>query len=150
MKHFNEKGAISLSDFFLAGIAALFIGALSVPFILGQQSDMNEKAAQIDARSIATEVELFLQSHPNITIEEPIAISHNSATQELFINAPGYEADATKIKLSLSDGSSLPLSVIGTDDKANLLISPSEYCITVDSFGRSASHNQNGPTGECK
>lgn len=150
MKFFNEKGAISLSDFFLAGISALFVGALAVPFILGQQSNMNEKVAQIDARSIATEVELFLQSNQNLDTSVSIAVLHNPATQELLFDVPALPLETKTFRLPLSNGSALLANGSpGTTTKSNLIISSSEYCITVTTFGRTASHNQNGPIESC-
>jgi hypothetical protein len=146
----EEKGAISLSDFFLAGISALVVGALAVPFMLGQQAEMHNKVAQIDARTIATEVELFLQSNRNIKIDGPAPITHNSTTQILNIEVPGLDPSRKSMKLQLSEGSRLALPT-GSDSTAssNLLRGPNDYCITVDVFGQLAHHNQNGPTSGC-
>jgi hypothetical protein len=149
MKISNERGAVSLSDFFLAGISALFVGALAVPFMLAQQSDMNKKAAQIDARAIATEVELFLQSNRDLDFGSPITISHNLATQELIIAAAELTVEEQSIKLPISRGSVLPAQSGGGLEKANTLTSETEYCVVVDSFGQRAFHNQNGPADRC-
>jgi hypothetical protein len=149
MKLSNNKGAISLGDFFLAGISALFIGALAVPFVLAQESNMHEKVAQIDARSIATEVELFIQSNKNIPIDQPITISYNSAKNSLLIDVPEFDLELKSLNLSLSEGSVLPTSSSGEMLNSNLILSASEYCITVNILGRNAFHNQNGPTDGC-
>lgn len=145
----NEKGAISLSDLFLAGISALFVGALAVPFMLTQQADMNRKAAELDARAIATEVELFLQSNQNITIGSPIIITHSVGTQQLTIAAEGVDTAETARRLQLSNGSVLPAAGSGDLQFSNLLVSKNKYCITVDNFGQRAFHNQNGPARGC-
>ena len=146
----SERGAISLSDFFLAGISALAVGALAVPFMLGQQAEMNRKVAQIDARTIATEVELFLQSNRNIAIENPAIITHNSTTQILNIEVAGLDPSRKSVKLQLSDGSRLVAAGSAADSaNSNILFDRSNYCITVDVFGQKAHHNQNGPTSGC-
>jgi hypothetical protein len=145
----SDKGAISLSDLFLAGISALFIGALAVPFMLTQQSDMNRKSAELDARAIATEVELFLQSNRDLNISSPIAITHSAATQQLVIAAPSVPVESTSRRIQISNGSVLPASGSGELQFANLLVSNTKYCIAVDNFGQRAYHNQNGPARSC-
>lgn len=148
-KNNNEKGAISLSDFFLAGISALFVGALAVPFMLTQQSDMNRKAAELDARAIATEVELFLQSNRDISIDSPVVITHSLATQQVTIALADASPESTIRRLQLSNGSVLPAASSGDLQFANLLLGNNKYCIAVDTFGQRAFHNQNGPARGC-
>lgn len=145
----GQKGAVNLSDFFLAGISALCVGALAVPFMLTQQSDMNRKAAELDSRAIATEVELFLQSNQTFTFDAPIIIAHSSATQQLIISAEGLPQESTARRLQLSNGSILPAAGSGDLQFANLLVSKNKYCIVVDSFGQKAYHNENGPAKGC-
>lgn len=146
----NERGAITLSDFFLAGISALVVGALAVPFMLGQQAEMNRKVAQIHARTVATEIELFLQSNRNIKLSAPAAITHNSVTQLLNIEVAGLDPNKKTVKLQLSNGSVLSLATgSGETANSNILYELDNYCITVDTFGQKAHHNQNGPTSGC-
>jgi hypothetical protein len=145
----SDRGAISLSDLFLAGISALFVGALAVPFMLTQQSDMNRKSAELDARSIATEVELFLQSNRDLNISDPIIISYSSATQQLTIAAPSAPVESTVRRIQISNGSALPAAGAGDLQFANILVSNSKYCIAIDNFGQRAYHNQNGPARSC-
>lgn len=146
----EDKGAITLSDFFLAGISALVVGALAIPFMLGQQAEMHTKVAQIDARTIATEVELFLQSNRNIKVDSPAVITHNATTQLLNIEVPGLDPNRKSMKLQLSSGSRLALPTgSGETANSNLLVGANDYCITVDVFGQLAHHNQNGPTSGC-
>lgn len=146
----NDRGAISLSDFFLAGISALVVGALAVPFMLGQQADMNRKVAQLDARTVATEVELFLQSNRTLNLDSPSIITHNPTTQLLNIEVEGLDPSKKSVKLQLSNGSVL-VAANGSGDtsNSNILYGPNNYCITIDTFGQRAHHNQNGPTSGC-
>lgn len=145
----SDKGAISLSDLFLAGISALFVGALAVPFMLTQQSDMNRKSAELDARAIATEVELFLQSNRDLDISTPIIITHSTATQQLTIAAPSLPVESTSSRIQISTGSVLPAAGSGELQFANTLVSDTKYCIAVDNFGQRAYHNQSGPARSC-
>ena len=146
----EDRGAISLSDFFLAGISALVVGALAVPFMLGQQAEMNKKVAQLDARTVAAEVELFLQSNRNLELTSAAPISHNPVTQLLNIEVAGLDPSKKSVKLQLSAGSKL-IAASGSGDTAtsNLLAAKDSYCITVETFGQRAHHNQNGPIGGC-
>lgn len=148
----DERGAITIADVFIVLISAVFIGAVAVPFMLGQQADMNKRAAQLTAQSIAVEVETYLIVHGDGQVSSPVAISHNSGTQRLNIPLASTrgtpEAD---LPFTLADG----ISLIPTDPTnpdlagANVISARDSYCIAVSSFGQRAFHSSNGPAESC-
>lgn len=148
----SDKGAITLSDIFIVLISAIFIGAVAVPFMLEQQSDMHQRSAALTARSVAVEVETFLLSNVEDAVPAEVPISHNAGLQVLNIplvtvaNLP--EAN---VPFTLSSGLTLPAANPSNAalEKANIIVSRNQYCIAVRSFGQIAFHNQDGPATSC-
>lgn len=148
----SERGAITLSDVFIVLISVIFIGAVAVPFMLGQQADMNQRTAALNARSIAVDVETFLQIHPDDQIPEPVQIVHDATVQQLVIPLVTLgNTDAARIPFTLSSGISLPTADPSSRDlaAANVIYARDNYCVAVRSFGQIAYHNQDGPATSC-
>lgn len=147
----NESGAITLSDIFIVLVSAVFIGAVAVPFMLGQQADLNQRAAALTARSVAVEVETFLLTHPNDDVPEPVEIVH-TPSQELIVPLVTIEGtEGSKVSFTLGTGVSLVKADPRNDaiSGANIIYSRDNYCIAVQKFGMTAYHNQSGPTENC-
>lgn len=147
----NESGAITLSDIFIVLVSAVFIGAVAVPFMLGQQADLNQRAAALTARSVAVEVETFLLTHPNDDVPEPVALIH-TPSQELIVPLVTIEGtEASKISFTLGTGVSLVQADPRNDalSGANIIYARDNYCIAIQKFGMTAYHNQSGPTDNC-
>lgn len=147
----NDTGAITLSDVFIVLVSAIFIGAVAVPFMLGQQADLNERSASLTARSLAVEVETFLLTHPDDDIPSPVELIH-TPTQEIIIPLVTVaNTDASKVSFTLGTGTSL-VKANPTNDSisgANIIYARDNYCIAVAKFGATAYHNQNGPAENC-
>jgi type II secretory pathway pseudopilin PulG len=148
----EERGAITISDVLIVLVSAIFIGAVAVPFMLGQQADMNKRAAQLAAHSIAVEVETYLIVHRDDRLPSPVVISHNPGTQRLNIPlASTRGTPEAEIPFTLGNGAAL-IPADPTDSNlagANIINSRDSYCIAVTSFGQRAFHSSSGPAESC-
>lgn len=148
----DERGAISIADVLIVLVSAVFIGAVAVPFMLGQQADMHKRAAALAAKSIAVEVETYLIVHGDDQVPSPVAIAHNPGTQRLSIPlASTRGTPESEIPFTLGNGISLatPNPSSPSLAGANTIHSRDNYCVAVNSFGQTAFHSNKGPTDSC-
>jgi hypothetical protein len=148
----DERGAITIADVLIVLVSAIFIGAVAVPFMLGQQADMNKRAATLTAKSVAVEIETALIVNKNDTVPAPVAITHNSASQLLNIPLTTIRGtEAAQIPFTLGSG----MALVPADPTnpslagANIINSRESYCVAVISFGQVAFHSSAGPADGC-
>lgn len=148
----EDRGAITLSDVLIVLVSAVFIGAVAVPFMLGQQADMNKLSAELAAKSAAIEVETLLIVNSEEQVPSPVVITHNPNTQELSIQLSTISGtDAAVVPFTLPEGVSLVSPDPTSPDLAgaNTVYSRDNYCIAVQSFGQLAFHGSKGPAESC-
>lgn len=138
----GDSGALSVGDLAVVGLTGLAVVALSGPIIFTESTHAYHQSAHQAARSVAIEVESYLQANPSVTSGR---FSWDASKKQLTISGGTSPSSST---LDLPPGASLPAPGSGSA-QANVITNRHQYCVVVSLGGQTAYHTQDGPSESC-